>query len=774
MLVLMLVAMTLQLWPLGRAFNLCSSHTVRTGKVFAMDKKIPGKVLYFDSKTTSLIKHPCKENLAVYLGGHVFFTTDNFDSSIIPFTIPYSMQVSSPVVTSAHFAGTVLLFVINQKVFAYNYETNKWNAATGIEHPVSHVSGDNCCYSRNIFCLNISNFVFAYLHGEKVSQANLYYSRDSGHSFEKFTFKHVEKIDGTLGGIFDFHALSQVGLLALDGNTAKFAYSDPPLDRSFGLPFDYSKNLEVLIAPGQKGILVLWSGHSLQVSRNSGQLVNTVTVNVGDKVLHSSIFEANLMIHTIAANENELALLTQDNGVYYGSLNALTASVIQLSQQNLWTPYTALMFTQPGVLEILTPVPDVSHPAFDFVKCSVILQEILTGQHLALDPCKIEILQGNFENRMYTIDMNSELKLTATLTAHLNKSLIPLDIHLKQQQHSGKADPSFTSSIERPTISTVTLDVINKELSCINLQPLTAIISIGCDLDKKIVVHNDISSCSKGIQSPVALQDNFSYIIERHIYDPNFQGKKAHESKRVLYPYEQLGCPLLVYCYTPWKPVIELWRNDKFEEEIHTEYVLLEMNGIFTYSYTHTAGMVLCNSQPQNWTSIMANTGTHSPFSWNRENYVSCHSLDGHVPLQWPDVSYQILGGRTNNKLLFDLRNGIYIFWLSIVDPYYSYCHLETTFSVYTYGAFPPPIQGYETIIITLLVFSLLSTWLAYIIPKMSFAEIKQTVQGFCAHVCGCWGQYSHPTQRRHQHTSSQAEEPAAPGEGPSAHKHTE
>ena len=53
---------------------------------------------------------------------------------------------------------------------------------------------------------------------------------------------------------------------------AMFSYSDHPLNRSFGLPFDYNGTLDILIAPGQKGILIFWFEKSLLVSRNAGEI----------------------------------------------------------------------------------------------------------------------------------------------------------------------------------------------------------------------------------------------------------------------------------------------------------------------------------------------------------------------------------------------------------------------------------------------------------------------------------------------------------------------
>ncbi|XP_005661361.1 cation channel sperm-associated protein subunit delta [Sus scrofa] len=777
MLVLMLVTVTiLRLCLLSRAQPLCRSRMVRTGKVFHDGQKIQGDQLYFSFGTTRLIKHPCKKNIALYLGRQIFLTRDNFESSLLPCSIPTSMQVGIPEVTSAHFAGSVLLLVVNRKVYVYDYEANSWNASTGIEHPVSHISGDNCCYSENSFCMDISNSVFAYLHGAQISQTNIYFSNTRGYRFQKFAHERQAELVGSLGGVFYFHSLSQVGLLLIDQRKAMFSYSDHPLNRSFGLPFDYNGTLDILIAPGQKGILIFWFEKSLLVSRNAGQLVDPVRVREGQHILYPSIFDANITIHSIAANENELAVLTRESNLYYGSLGILSSSLIKFADQDIWSEEAVLVFTDVGLLEILTPLPDSTFPAFDFQKCPMNIQEILMDPQLHIDVCKVKLLQGEFANKMYTIDMNSKLELTALMIPRPGTSPVPLvmvsnphslglqaviyedgytydgntkhrlNISLRQQHHWGRADPNFTSSIKRSTISTITLDIANKEISCVDLKPLTALISVGCDLEKKIVIQNEISACYNGILDPVALQDNYSYVIEREAYDPNFRGQEASEDLKVHYQYEKLGCPLLAYYDTPWKPVVELWREGTFQEVVEAEYVLLEVNGLFTYTYSLTADTALCNSQPQNWTSIAEMAGDQGLFAWDRETYVSCHDPDNEAPLTWPKVPYQILGGPTDNKVIFDQRNGIYIFFISIVDPYYSYCHLEATFSVYVYGAFPLSIIPAELTIVLLTVATLLSVWLAYMIPKQLHTEQGLRLKDFWVHLyrrcrkfCACF-----------------------------------
>ncbi|XP_048196587.1 cation channel sperm-associated auxiliary subunit delta [Perognathus longimembris pacificus] len=813
-------AAVLRLWPLARAQALCRVRTVRTGKVFNVIQQVEGEVLQFSS-TTVLIRHPCEKNIAVYLGKQIFFTRDNFESSLLPFTIPEWTMGAAPSVTSAHFSGGALLLVANGKVFVYNYEDYKWFQSQGpqencpasdaqtdlesthwgaaragasvrvlgagelcpnldralevfstlrISHPVSHLSGDNCCFAKNALCADIGNNIFAYMRGEKLAETHIYFSNNGGYSFDLFTINNKAAKLGTLGGVFYFHPLSQIGILVVYRNVAAFHYLDHPLNRSVGMTFRYKSPMDVLLTPGLRGFLILWSKDNLLMSPNSGQLVNTIQLQEGEEVVFPSIFKTNITIHNMAANENELAVLTQESNLFYGNLGFLSTSVIKFVDQPVWSPEAALTFQSSGMLEILTPIPDSESPAFDFQKCSLNIQAILMDPNLQIGKCKVELLEGKFDEDLYIIDMKSSLLLSADFIPRPGSSPIPLvmvsnphslglhatitevgntldghtkyklDIELEQQQHSGKTDPRFTSSIKRPTLSTLTVDMANKDISCVDMKPLSTLISIGCDLRKKIVVQNKVSACSKGILDAVELQRNYTYVIEKESYDPNFLGHKATNDLFVTYPYKELGCPRLVYFNAPWKPVVELWQGEQLQEEVKAEYVLLEVNGLFTYSYSLTAGTALCRAQPQNWTTVKQGST-----SWNRENYVSCWEPNEDAPLLWPDVPYQILGGPTENEIIFDQRNGIYIFYLSIVDPYYSYCHLDTTFSIYVYGAYPLPTVLPELTIFLLVSSTLLVLWLAYAIPKLlhtetglQFLSFWRWLGALCVSLCTC------------------------------------
>lgn len=65
-----------------------------------------------------------------------------------------------------------------------------------------------------------------------------------------------------------------------------------------------------------------------------------------------------------------------------------------------------------------------------------------------------------------------------------------------------------------------------------------------------------------------------------------------------------------------------------------------------------------------------------------------------------------------------------------------SYCHLETTFSIYVYGAFPLSVILAAATIIPLVAVMLLSVWLAYAIPKLLHTEKGLKFKGFWIYLC--------------------------------------
>ncbi|XP_029866706.1 LOW QUALITY PROTEIN: cation channel sperm-associated protein subunit delta-like [Aquila chrysaetos chrysaetos] len=190
-------------------------------------------------------------------------------------------------------------------------------------------------------------------------------------------------------------------------------------------------------------------------------------------------------------------------------------------------------------------------------------------------------------------------------------------------------------------MSTVTVDIPDNPVSCIDVAPLTALVAVSCPPTKYIRIVKKVTACDKGLIQEAGLRNNFSYTISHNIRDAHFLARKdiQQDNLQIKYNFTNLGCPLLVHHKNPW----------------------LDFAG-----------------------------GTQSPdpnIAWTRSNYMSCKDRNG-PELMWPSVKYQVLDG-DKNKITFPPYNGLYIFKTSVVDTFYSYCDLSVTFSVHVYGAFP-------------------------------------------------------------------------------------
>uniref|UniRef100_A0A6I8PGE1 Cation channel sperm-associated auxiliary subunit delta n=1 Tax=Ornithorhynchus anatinus TaxID=9258 RepID=A0A6I8PGE1_ORNAN len=694
------------------ALNPCSTETlVRTGKLFPKEGADLEDKLTFESVSPLLIRHPCNYNLALFLGIHVFLTRNNFESSLIPLSIPKSMQVGIPKISAATFSSSRVVMVINGKVFGYEYDKKTWSTAKGVETKVSALSSECCCYSIEYHCsVNSMNY---------------------------------------LEGAFYFHSVSNTGLLYSNGvDQGVFRFTSSPLGRMVLLPFSmaFSETVTCLRPPGLKGIIICWTKRDMKISFNSGQTMDPVILLKTQNFPHTSFSAANSTLIYVTASESELAALTEDYQLFYGSMGMQQTTLIQIKKESVWSNGTAFMFLRPGILEIIKPMEDPGLRAFDFDQCTVNIQPLILGIKPSLQDCPMEILSGQFANQMYVIDLGEKIELNAAFVPKPSRGTFPmvtvsnphslgfqadilengytsdgnirfiLKITLVQQHISERAEKDFTASEKLSSLSTVTVDIANKGISCIDLQPLTALIVLGCPLNKRIEIVRDITICNKGIMNAKVLTENFSFTISKNIYDPSLLGGEnaAKQDLVFMYNYTQMGCPALVYYNFPWLPQLELWHGQNFLGHITSEFVMLEVNGIFDYTYLLSVKEAKCESQPQNWTSIMKSSRHKTPFSWNRENYITCYQKNSKAPLKWLELRYEVLGGSTSNRVIFAKRNGYYIFSVSVVDPNISYCNLSTVFSVYVYGALPHsaiPAVPVAAILSLILLFSLYVTY---------------------------------------------------------------
>nr|XP_005989903.1 PREDICTED: cation channel sperm-associated protein subunit delta isoform X1 [Latimeria chalumnae] len=408
---------------------------------------------------------------------------------------------------------------------------------------------------------------------------------------------------------------------------------------------------------------------------------------------------------------------------------------------------------------LIDPIVDPKIGSIDFHHCHFNTQKKLTEVRGSLMSCPVQFLNSHFyagfDEVTFYIDMFDKLQLSAEFipkpataafplvmvtkpqlvafdarmvengrTPNGNKKYLVV-IKLEQQQFTVGTEEGFHESSREGGLCTLTLDVLNKGIFCKDVPAVKAVINVGCPPGKHIRVLRNVTGCDKGKFSQAMLQNNFTYEIHKKIYDPKFLGRTAVANKSlwVTYDFAALGCPLYLYHEKPWVPVLELWKGKEFVEFVNAEFVLFEIYGVHDYEYTLSVKEAGCISEPQNWTTMLNDQRTPDPHTaWTRMNYQNCHKETSlSMPVVSPNSKYQVLGGKlkTKNTLHFQKHSGFYVFKVIVVDPFYSYCDLSTTFSVYVYGTLPPPMYPPHLILAMFLSIIFVTILLGFVIPMV-------------------------------------------------------
>nr|XP_009921661.1 PREDICTED: LOW QUALITY PROTEIN: cation channel sperm-associated protein subunit delta [Haliaeetus albicilla] len=101
---------------------------------------------------------------------------------------------------------------------------------------------------------------------------------------------------------------------------------------------------------------------------------------------------------------------------------------------------------------------------------------------------------------------------------------IPEELETKEASPSAPST-DFCDSIHDGEMSTVTVDIPDNAVSCIDAAPLTALVAV--------------TACDKGLIQEAGLRNNFNIQQDDHIK----------------YNFTNLGCPLLVHYKNPWMPL---------------------------------------------------------------------------------------------------------------------------------------------------------------------------------------------------------------------------
>ncbi|XP_070604739.1 cation channel sperm-associated auxiliary subunit delta-like [Erythrolamprus reginae] len=690
-----------------------------------------GILLTFRYNQPYILHHPCGNHFphgispALYLGERLFISFDMFESSILPLTIPNGFTRSPAIVSAAVFGQNTIVAVVNGVVFVYLYATwKRWLHSEGITRPVTELATYKCCFALNDpSCDKINELIMAYDPGNLVSTSEIFYSRNGGYIFQSLKSRPVR--DAILLGIYVFYSSSCFGILLQDTSHPNVTYfrsgdiefTSNTTGKYFGSSIPSGYTVKSMSPPGMRGFLFFWTNKTFTSTSNDAWTTEDLFLIPTDTYRNKSFPKG---ICFVAATSNEFAVLTQTQ-LFYGNINALTRQMVHLGDNNVSSAHAsceAMLFENIGILSIIHPFPSNTSKYYHFRKCIINIQDKLMAVQPPLQSCPMEILRGDFHNRMYYIDANQILHFNATFVPKpgtdaypyvtlSNPQVLGFEAHIVDDGYTSNGNSKYKLKIklaeqhlnqmvkkENSTlfkkVSSLTVDIYNKGIFCIDMHPLTALIVLGCPPKKHIRILKRTTGCSLGLFEPTLLQ-NAVHSIDKKLYDPLFLGRKKLEQDdlNVSYKYDFWGCPLLLFYDKPWLPAFELWDNDEFVEYVSADFVLYEINGMHNYDYLLNEIEANCLSEAQNWTKQLAKFPGSPQSAWNRYNYVNCKKYRGNTSLPSVNSKYQVLNRDEKNRIIFSQYNGFYIFRATVVDSLYSYCDLTTVFSVYVHGALP-------------------------------------------------------------------------------------
>ncbi|XP_010896049.2 cation channel sperm-associated protein subunit delta isoform X2 [Esox lucius] len=711
--------------------------------------------LYYREKQPTLVRSHCDSRLALYMGKWIAITRTFFEDATTPLRYEGADKLHGSV-SSAAFVLDNLAIVIDGKLYLHSLTEGTWTPAQGVKSTVSTVSTLQCCFSKEKACMEVSSCVLLYNLGSALEEQQVYLSRNGGSFFTNLPM--VPKGTEFIGGVLNMPTVSSIVAMIIN-NQSKFSFrfissSNLLQTDEHHLP-DPVSSISVIQPAGFRGHLITWSPHMLRYSPNHGVVIAPVYV-IGEE--NTYLPPSNVTILQVATDDNGVvAVLTSDGVLYYGraglEANAVKfVSVIDTSRENL------MLFTDYGDLMQIQVREDLLFGGIAFDKRAIVVQQELTRTTPPVQSCPVEQFRSTFDGELFYMGMGDHVYLSVVYIPSPLCTFFPLvtvtdskvlsfkekcvedgittegikkyrlDIEVTQLSVEQTEDRSLKPSLPKSSLSTITVDLMGRDVACKDLNPLKAHIVIGCPPEKHMRIVRNITTCNQGVLTQEQLQDNFHYVIPRAAYDPLllYRPDSASSDLHVSYNITEYFCPLLVYHDTPWIPTLELWNNNDFIEQVSADFVMFEVNGMFNYKYLQSAKEAQCVSQPQNWTTLLRlqPNGPNPNTAWTSNNYKSCKDKYG-PPLTDPGAQYQVLNMGTANRILFPNFNGMYIFKAVVVDPSYSYCMLSTTFSVYVYGGFPPNILPSGVVLILFLAIFVVLLIIGFFLRRPSHLKIS-------------------------------------------------
>ncbi|XP_071833793.1 cation channel sperm-associated auxiliary subunit epsilon-like isoform X2 [Apostichopus japonicus] len=267
-------------------------------------------------------------------------------------------------------------------------------------------------------------------------------------------------------------------------------------------------------------------------------------------------------------------------------------------------------------------------------------------------------------NERSTVDYNHGRKT-------LNKSIV---IQSSVDFYQSK---DYNDSLQDATgLLTIQMKPLKAGVGCLTERSMTTHVAVGCPPGRHVRVHKPVQCTSFG----TFILPSGSSIDE--------DGKAVLEAREVELDTNEYGCPLMSSHDTTFKPNLLLYEDDQFIEIVSVDYILYELQRRTDFTYNATQKEVGCRRPCQTWSHMKDSVGENSPFIWGPSNYRRCFVDDGTLEVSL-DLPYEILN-QTGLSALEWTKNELdqlYIFHLTVVEPNYSFCSLNTQFAVVVQGS---------------------------------------------------------------------------------------
>ncbi|XP_013012735.2 cation channel sperm-associated auxiliary subunit epsilon [Cavia porcellus] len=204
-------------------------------------------------------------------------------------------------------------------------------------------------------------------------------------------------------------------------------------------------------------------------------------------------------------------------------------------------------------------------------------------------------------------------------------------------------------------------------------------IGVGCDPQKFIAV--------KGFSKTACVHHEFFYEI-----DKLYLRHRPPQNLKVRYDWEKYGCPLRLNGHERFQPLLQLFDDSGYIEDVAVDFIVWEIYGRNDYSYNNSMKQSGCLNEAQTWkTMIQLHKDLPLENVWGPENYRPCFSYAIGKPgdLNQP---YEIINISNYNHIFWPLHHsGMYVFRVKILDPNYSFCNLTAIFAIEISGVIPRP-----------------------------------------------------------------------------------